>query len=165
MVEGTREKLYFLDSYSFTATQLVLPYVDLDIKFYDLGIQERDRTDDQVTIDAAEAIKKHKVGIKCATITPDEARVEEFKLKQMWKSPNVSSGCSLGHVLLCLWPSSSFSHAQVLNREPSEIFLEAQSSVNLFSARTFLGWCPDGQNPLFWDVMPLVTNTRPQILL
>ncbi|KAG0025240.1 isocitrate dehydrogenase (NAD(+)) idh1, partial [Podila clonocystis] len=68
--------------------QLILPYVDLDIKFYDLGIQERDRTNDQVTIDAAEAIKKHKVGIKCATITPDEARVIEFKLKQMWKSPN-----------------------------------------------------------------------------
>ncbi|KAG0349597.1 isocitrate dehydrogenase (NAD(+)) idh1 [Podila humilis] len=68
--------------------KLVLPYVDLDIKFYDLGIMERDRTDDQVTIDAAEAIKKHKVGIKCATITPDEDRVKEFHLKQMWKSPN-----------------------------------------------------------------------------
>ncbi|KAG0372467.1 isocitrate dehydrogenase (NAD(+)) idh1, partial [Mortierella sp. AD032] len=68
--------------------KLILPYVDLDIKFYDLGIQHRDQTDDQVTIDAAEAIKKYKVGIKCATITPDEARVIEFNLKQMWKSPN-----------------------------------------------------------------------------
>lgn len=111
MVEG-RGKLYFLDSYSFNTTQLVLPYVDLDIKFYDLGILERDRTDDQVTIDAAEAIKKHKVGIKCATITPDEARVEEFKLKQMWKSPNVSSGSSLmfyfvyGQVQVFLMPKS-----------------------------------------------------------
>ncbi|KAF9106058.1 isocitrate dehydrogenase (NAD(+)) idh1 [Mortierella sp. GBA35] len=68
--------------------KLILPYVDLDIKFFDLGIQHRDQTDDQVTIDAAEAIKKYKVGIKCATITPDEARVIEFNLKQMWKSPN-----------------------------------------------------------------------------
>ncbi|KAF9338107.1 isocitrate dehydrogenase (NAD(+)) idh1 [Podila minutissima] len=68
--------------------KLILPYVDLDIKYYDLGMENRDLTDDQVTIDAAEAIKKYKVGIKCATITPDEARVEEFKLKQMWKSPN-----------------------------------------------------------------------------
>ncbi|KAG0026254.1 isocitrate dehydrogenase (NAD(+)) idh1, partial [Podila clonocystis] len=68
--------------------KLILPYVDLDIKYYDLGMENRDLTDDQVTIDAAEAIKKYKVGIKCATITPDEARVEEFNLKQMWKSPN-----------------------------------------------------------------------------
>ncbi|KAG0336328.1 isocitrate dehydrogenase (NAD(+)) idh1 [Podila humilis] len=68
--------------------KLILPYVDLDIKYYDLGMENRDLTDDQVTIDAAEAIKKYKVGIKCATITPDEARVEEFKLKKMWKSPN-----------------------------------------------------------------------------
>eukprot|EP01123_Difflugia_compressa_P015004 TRINITY_DN8216_c0_g1_i1.p1 TRINITY_DN8216_c0_g1~~TRINITY_DN8216_c0_g1_i1.p1 ORF type:complete len:442 (+),score=94.47 TRINITY_DN8216_c0_g1_i1:77-1402(+) len=68
--------------------ELVLPYLDIDIKYYDLGIEHRDKTDDQVTIDAAEAIKKYHVGIKCATITPDEARVEEFKLKKMWKSPN-----------------------------------------------------------------------------
>ncbi|BFZ05030.1 hypothetical protein BsWGS_08069 [Bradybaena similaris] len=68
--------------------KLILPFVDLDIHFYDLSIQNRDATDDQVTIDAAEAIKKYNVGIKCATITPDEKRVEEFKLKKMWKSPN-----------------------------------------------------------------------------
>jgi isocitrate dehydrogenase len=68
--------------------KLILPYLDLDIKYFDLGMEHRDQTDDQVTIDAAEAIKKYNVGIKCATITPDEARVEEFKLKQMWKSPN-----------------------------------------------------------------------------
>ena len=60
----------------------------MDIKYYDLGMENRDATDDQVTLDAAKAIKEHKVGIKCATITPDEARVEEFKLKKMWKSPN-----------------------------------------------------------------------------
>ncbi|KAI9307526.1 isocitrate dehydrogenase [NADP] [Cunninghamella echinulata] len=68
--------------------KLILPYLDIDIKYYDLSVENRDATNDQVTIDAAEAIKKYNVGIKCATITPDEARVEEFKLKKMWKSPN-----------------------------------------------------------------------------
>ena len=74
--------------WSFIKEQLILSYLDLDIKYYDLSIQKRDETNDQITIDAAEAIKKYNVGIKCATITPDEARVEEFGLKQMWKSPN-----------------------------------------------------------------------------
>ncbi|EAU84027.1 isocitrate dehydrogenase [Coprinopsis cinerea okayama7 len=68
--------------------ELILPYLQLDIKYFDLGLEYRDQTNDQVTIDAANAILKHQVGIKCATITPDEARVEEFKLKEMWKSPN-----------------------------------------------------------------------------
>ena len=74
--------------WSFIKEQLILPYLDLEIKYYDLGIQHRDETDDRVTVEAAEAIKKYNVGIKCATITPDEARVEEFGLKEMWKSPN-----------------------------------------------------------------------------
>ena len=68
--------------------KLILPYLEIDIKYFDLGMEHRDLTNDQVTIDAAEAIKKYNVGIKCATITPDEARVKEFKLKKMWKSPN-----------------------------------------------------------------------------
>ncbi len=68
--------------------KLILPYLELDIKYYDLGMEHRDATNDQVTVDAAEAIKQYNVGIKCATITPDEARVKEFSLKQMWKSPN-----------------------------------------------------------------------------
>ena len=68
--------------------QLILPYIDIDIKYFDLGVIKRDETNDQITIDAAEAVKKYGVGIKCATITPDENRVEEFKLKQMWRSPN-----------------------------------------------------------------------------
>ncbi|MEQ8388305.1 MAG: NADP-dependent isocitrate dehydrogenase [Alphaproteobacteria bacterium] len=68
--------------------RLILPYLDIDLKYYDLGIEHRDETDDQVTVDAAEAIKKYGVGVKCATITPDEARVEEFGLKKMWRSPN-----------------------------------------------------------------------------
>ncbi len=74
--------------WKFIKDKLILPYLDLDIKYYDLGMESRDLTNDQITIDAAEAIKKYNVGIKCATITPDEARVKEFSLKQMWKSPN-----------------------------------------------------------------------------
>ena len=67
---------------------LILPYLDIDLKYFDLGIQERDKTEDKVTIAAAEATKQYGVGVKCATITPDEARVKEFNLKKMWKSPN-----------------------------------------------------------------------------
>ena len=74
--------------WKFIKEQLILPYIDLDIKYYDLGIKNRDFTDDQVTIDAANAIKKFNVGIKCATITPDEERVKEYTLKKMWRSPN-----------------------------------------------------------------------------
>lgn len=74
--------------WAFIKEQLILPYLDLDIKYFDLGIEYRDKTNDQVTIDAANAIKQYNVGIKCATITPDEARVKEFGLKKMWKSPN-----------------------------------------------------------------------------
>lgn len=78
---------------------LILPYLDIDLKYYDLGIENRDNTNDQVTIDSANAIKKYGVGIKCATITPDEARVEEFGLKQMWKSPNGTIRNILGGVI------------------------------------------------------------------
>ena len=74
--------------WEFIKNKLILPYLDLDIKYYDLGMKSRDDTDDQITIDSANAIKEHNVGIKCATITPDEGRVEEFKLKKMWRSPN-----------------------------------------------------------------------------
>ena len=74
--------------WQFIKDKLILPYLDIDIKYYDLGMENRDATNDQVTIDAAEAIKKYNVGIKCATITPDEDRVKEFGLKKMWKSPN-----------------------------------------------------------------------------
>lgn len=74
--------------WQFIKDKLIFPYLDLDIKYYDLGLEKRDETDDQITIDAANAIKKYKVGIKCATITPDEERVAEFGLKKMWRSPN-----------------------------------------------------------------------------
>jgi len=79
--------------------KLIHPYVDVDLKYYDLGIEARDDTDDQITIDAAEAIKKYGVGVKCATITPDEARVEEFGLKKMWRSPNGTIRNILGGVV------------------------------------------------------------------
>ncbi len=85
--------------WDFIKQKLILPYLDVDLKYYDLGIEERDRTNDQVTVDSAEAIKTHGVGVKCATITPDEARVEEFGLKQMWKSPNGTIRNILGGVI------------------------------------------------------------------
>jgi isocitrate dehydrogenase len=74
--------------WSFIKEKLISPYLDLDIKYYDLSVESRDKTSDQITIDSANAINKHGVGIKCATITPDEERVKEFSLKKMWRSPN-----------------------------------------------------------------------------
>ncbi len=85
--------------WDFIKKKLILPYLDLDLKYYDLGIEERDRTNDQITIDSAHAIQKYGVGVKCATITPDEQRVEEFGLKQMWKSPNGTIRNILGGVI------------------------------------------------------------------
>src|SRR5690349_23232685 len=79
--------------------RLILPYLDVDLKYFDLSVEKRDETDDQITIDAANAIKKYGVGVKCATITPDEARVEEFGLKSMWKSPNGTIRNILGGVI------------------------------------------------------------------
>ena len=79
--------------------KLILPFLDIDLHYYDLGIEERDSTNDEVTIKAANAIKKYGVGVKCATITPDEARVEEFNLKKMWKSPNGTIRNILGGVV------------------------------------------------------------------
>ena len=86
--------------------KLILPYLDIDIKYYDLSVEYRDETNDKVTVEAAEAIKKYGVGIKCATITPDEQRVEEFKLKEMWKSPNgtirnILGGCIFREPIIC----------------------------------------------------------------
>ncbi|MGB7206991.1 MAG: NADP-dependent isocitrate dehydrogenase [Anderseniella sp.] len=85
--------------WQFIKDKLIHPYLDIDLKYYDLGIEYRDETNDQVTIDAAEAIKKYGVGVKCATITPDEQRVEEFGLKQMWRSPNGTIRNILGGVI------------------------------------------------------------------
>ncbi|QRP45270.1 NADP-dependent isocitrate dehydrogenase [Amycolatopsis sp. FDAARGOS 1241] len=85
--------------WQFIKDKLIHPYLDVNLDYYDLGIEERDRTDDQITVDAANAIKKHGVGVKCATITPDEARVEEFGLKKMWRSPNGTIRNILGGVV------------------------------------------------------------------
>ena len=85
--------------WQFIKDKLILPYVDLDLKYYDLGIEARDDTDDQITVDAAEAIKKYGVGVKCATITPDEQRVDEFGLKRMYRSPNGTIRNILGGVI------------------------------------------------------------------
>ena len=85
--------------WQFIKESLILPYLDINLEYYDLGIEYRDKTNDQVTIDSAHAIQKHGVGVKCATITPDEARVKEFNLKQMWKSPNGTIRNILGGVI------------------------------------------------------------------
>ncbi len=85
--------------WDFIKKKLILPYLDVDLKYYDLGVEARDATDDQITVDAANAIKQYGVGVKCATITPDEGRVEEFKLKQMWRSPNGTIRNILGGVI------------------------------------------------------------------
>ena len=85
--------------WKFIKDSLILPYLDINLEYYDLGIEHRDATDDQVTIDSAHAIQKHGVGVKCATITPDEARVKEFNLKKMWKSPNGTIRNILGGVI------------------------------------------------------------------
>src|SRR5436190_2140705 len=85
--------------WSFIKEQLILPYLDVELKYFDLGIESRDASDDQITVDAANAIKQYGVGVKCATITPDEARVEEFGLKQMWRSPNGTIRNILGGVV------------------------------------------------------------------
>ena len=85
--------------WQFIKDKLILPYLDVNLEYYDLGIESRDDTNDQITIDAAHAIQRHGVGVKCATITPDEARVEEFGLKKMWRSPNGTIRNILGGVI------------------------------------------------------------------
>ena len=85
--------------WQFIKDKLIHPYLDVNLEYYDLGIEARDKTDDQITVDAANAIKKHGVGVKCATITPDEARVEEFGLKRMYRSPNGTIRNILGGVI------------------------------------------------------------------
>jgi len=85
--------------WQFIKDKLIHPYLDIDLKYYDLGVEHRDATSDRVTVEAAEAIKRYGVGVKCATITPDEARVQEFNLKEMWKSPNGTIRNILGGVI------------------------------------------------------------------
>ena len=121
-------------STKFIKDKLILPYLDLKIKYFDLGIENREATNDQVTMDAAEAIRKYRVGIKCATITPDEKRVKEFNLKQMWKSPNGT----IRNIL----DGTVFREPIVCNNVPRLV---------------------TGQHQLLLVVMHLVINTRQQI--
>src|SRR5215813_4370576 len=85
--------------WAFIKEQLILPYLDVELDYFDLGIESRDETEDRITVEAAEAIKRHGVGVKCATINPDEARVEEFDLKEMYRSPNGTIRNLLGGVI------------------------------------------------------------------
>jgi isocitrate dehydrogenase len=126
--------------------ELILPYVDLDIHYYDLAVENRDKTSDQVTIDSAEAIKKHRVGIKCATITPDDSRVKEFNLKKMWKSPNgtirnILGGTIFREAIICknipryvrTWEKSIIvaRHAHADQYKATDISIEAGSTLKL----------------------------------
>ena len=120
--------------WQFIKDRLIVPYLDINLEYYDLGMEHRDATDDQVTIDSANAILKHGVGVKCATITPDEQRVEEFGLKKMWKSPNGTIRNILGGVV-----SASQSFVQ-----------------------TFLALFPAGPSQLLLVVMLTVTSTKQQ---
>ncbi len=119
--------------WQFIKDKLILPYLDVDLKYFDLGIEHRDETDDQVTIDSANAIKQYGVGVKCATITPDEARVEEFGLKKMWKSPNGTIRNILGGVVF---------------REP-------------IICPTSRGWCRAGPSRSSSAATPSATSTGP----
>ena len=121
--------------WQFIKDRLILPYLDVNLEYYDLGIEYRDATNDQVTIDAANAILKHGVGVKCATITPDEARVKEFNLKQMWKSPN----------------------GTIRNILDGVVFREPIICKNVPS------WCRTGRSRSSSVVTPTVTSTRRRI--
>lgn len=116
--------------WDFIKEKLILPYLDVDLKYFGLGIERRDETNDQITADAANAIKQYGVGVKCATITPDEARVKEFGLKDMWKSPNGTIRNIIGGTV--------FRH--------------------LLSATIFHDWCRAGKNLSVSAVMPLATS-------
>ena len=113
--------------------KLIHPYLDINLLYYDLSVQKRDETDDQITIDAANKTKEVGVAVKCATITPDEARVKEFNLKKMWRSPNGTIRNIIGGVIF---------------REPS-------------SARTFRGWCPAGPSRSSSAATPMATSIAP----
>lgn len=147
--------------WKFIKEKLILPYLELDIKYFDLGIESRDRTQDQVTIDAAEAIKKYNVGIKCATITPDEARVKEFGLKKMWKSPNgtirnILDGTVFREPILCkniprLVPN--WTHPIVIGRHAFGDQYKATDVRIAGKGKLTMTFTPQaGGNPQTWEV-------------
>ena len=146
--------------WKFIKDRLILPYLELDIKYYDLGIQNRDNTNDQVTIDAAHAIKKYKVGIKCATITPDEARVKEFGLKNMWRSPNgtirnIVGGTVFREPIICeniprLIPN--WKYPICIGRHAFGDQYRAIDTVIKERGKLTMTFTPENGDPKIWDV-------------
>jgi len=146
--------------WQFIKDKLIFPYLDLDIKYYDLGIESRDATNDQITIDAAEAIKKYKVGIKCATITPDEQRVEEFGLKKMWRSPNgtirnIVGGTVFREPIICqnvprLVPN--WTHPICIGRHAFGDQYKAIDKVIVGKGKLTMTFIPENGEPKTWDV-------------
>lgn len=147
--------------WSFIKKKLILPYLDIDIKYFDLGIENRDKTEDRVTVDAAEAIKKYNVGIKCATITPDENRVKEFNLKKMWKSPNgtirnILDGTVFREPIICknvprLVPN--WTHPIVVGRHAFGDQYRATDVKIKGKGKLTMTFAPkDGGTPQSWDI-------------
>ena len=146
--------------WQFIKDKLIFPYLDLDVKYYDLGMESRDATDDQITIDSAEAIKKYKVGIKCATITPDEGRVEEFGLKKMWRSPNgtirnIVGGTVFREPIICknvprLVPN--WTHPICIGRHAFGDQYKAADTVIKGRRKLTMTFTPENGEPKNWEV-------------
>ena len=146
--------------WQFIKDKLISPYLDLDVKYYDLGMESRDATDDQITIDSAEAIKKYKVGIKCATITPDEGRVEEFGLKKMWRSPNgtirnIVGGTVFREPIICknvpkLVPN--WTHPICIGRHAFGDQYKAADTVIKGRGKLTMTFTPENGEPKNWEV-------------
>jgi len=146
--------------WQFIKDKLIFPYLDLDVKYYDLGMESRDATDDQITIDSAEAIKKYKVGIKCATITPDKGRVEEFGLKKMWRSPNgtirnIVGGTVFREPIICknvprLVPN--WTHPICIGRHAFGDQYKATDTVIKGKGKLTMTFTPENGEPKNWEV-------------
>ena len=146
--------------WQFIKDKLIFPYLDLDVEYYDLGMESRDATDDQITIDSAEAIKKYKVGIKCATITPDEGRVEEFGLKKMWRSPNgtirnIVGGTVFREPIICknvpkLVPN--WTHPICIGRHAFGDQYKAADTVIKGRGKLTMTFTPENGEPKNWEV-------------
>ena len=146
--------------WQFIKDKLIFPYIDLDVKYYDLGMESRDATDDQITIDAAEAIKKFKVGIKCATITPDEGRVKEFGLKKMWRSPNgtirnIVGGTVFREPIICknvprLVPN--WTHPICIGRHAFGDQYKATDTAIKGKGKLTMTFTPENGEPKSWEV-------------
>ena len=146
--------------WQFIKDKLIFPYLELDVKYYDLGMESRDATNDQITIDSAEAIKKYKVGIKCATITPDEERVEEFGLKKMWRSPNgtirnIIGGTVFREPIICknvprLVPN--WTHPICIGRHAFGDQYKATDTVIKGKGKLTMTFTPENGDPKTWDV-------------